>query len=477
MRFVVSILFFLICTLAQGQTTGIEFHSTDSLLEKAFINARQMALYYKGNPADPVGHWYEAALPSRNAFCARDVSHQCIAAEILGMDKENKNMFFRFVSNISEGKDWCTFWEINNQGNPAPADYRNDTAFWYNLNANFDLIYASWRLYLWTGDSSYISGNAYINFQEKSLSEFIEKWKLNADSLLTRQPYPNAPVPFNIQDDFHRCRGLPSYNEGVADMKMGVDLVAALYQGFESASAIAAHSGNIKAAEGYAQKAEGYRQHLESDWWDDSSSLFHSHITNKGKFGKGEGEIFLLWFNFLKDSSRIRNNIQQLLSSDLNVETASYLPRLLYKYGYAQKGYDYILHLSDPATKRREYPEVSFGVIDGIVQGLMGIEADARYNFISTIYRATGDDISTIHRLPVLGNSLTISHRQNSSSLKNEGRQSIRWRAAFNGTHRYVKVNGQKIKTTQQPEKMGNIISFIELDVPAGKKLVAQLMD
>ncbi|WP_315823945.1 hypothetical protein [Paraflavitalea speifideaquila] len=45
---------------------------------------------------------------------------------------------------------------MNYLGNPAPEDYRNDTAFWYNLNANFDIIYACWRLYLWTGDTAYI---------------------------------------------------------------------------------------------------------------------------------------------------------------------------------------------------------------------------------------------------------------------------------------------------------------------------------
>jgi len=31
-----------------------------------------------------VGYWYEAALPGREAFCMRDVSHQSIGAETLG---------------------------------------------------------------------------------------------------------------------------------------------------------------------------------------------------------------------------------------------------------------------------------------------------------------------------------------------------------------------------------------------------------
>ncbi|MFA6126609.1 MAG: hypothetical protein WC699_04845 [Bacteroidales bacterium] len=33
---------------------------------------------------DPVGPWYEAAEPGREAFCMRDVSHQSMGAHALG---------------------------------------------------------------------------------------------------------------------------------------------------------------------------------------------------------------------------------------------------------------------------------------------------------------------------------------------------------------------------------------------------------
>lgn len=197
---------------AQG---GVTFKSTDAALQTAFIRAKEMALSYKGKATDPVGPWYESALPPRSAFCMRDVAHQSIGGEILGLAKENKNMFRLFVNNISESKDWCSYWEINHLGKPAVEDYRNDTAFWYNLNANFDILNASWKLYLWTGDLEYINGAGFKNFHEKSVTEYINRWVLQADSLLKRPTHPNAPVPFNDQDAFHRCRGLPSYSEGV----------------------------------------------------------------------------------------------------------------------------------------------------------------------------------------------------------------------------------------------------------------------
>lgn len=46
---------------------------------------------------------YEAALPGREAFCIRDVSHQCLGAEILGQGKQNLNMLRKFVGNMFPG--------------------------------------------------------------------------------------------------------------------------------------------------------------------------------------------------------------------------------------------------------------------------------------------------------------------------------------------------------------------------------------
>ena len=50
-------------------------------------------------------------------------------------------MFLKFAQNISESKDYCSYWEINKFDEPAPVDFRNDKDFWYNLPANFDVIY------------------------------------------------------------------------------------------------------------------------------------------------------------------------------------------------------------------------------------------------------------------------------------------------------------------------------------------------
>jgi len=62
----------------------LELRSSDQELVQAFDWAKKQALSYVFD-GDPVGPWYEAALPGRRAFCMRDVSHQAAGAQALGL--------------------------------------------------------------------------------------------------------------------------------------------------------------------------------------------------------------------------------------------------------------------------------------------------------------------------------------------------------------------------------------------------------
>ncbi|RYJ37487.1 hypothetical protein NU08_3479 [Flavobacterium anhuiense] len=452
----------------------ITFRSTDPALQLAFERAKSMALSYKGDSNDPVGPWYEAALPSRSAFCMRDVSHQSIGAEILGLGKENKNMLSLFAKNISESKDWCSYWEINKYGKPAPEDYRNDKEFWYNLNSNFDVIFACWRLYLWTGDEDYIKNPEFENFFEKSSTAYIERWILEADSLLTRPEFVNTPTPFNSKDDFHKCRGLASYSEGIPGLKMGVDLVAAIYRGLLTYSSILKEKGEFEKAALFEKKAAKYQEQIEQIWWDKNASAYNVIYTADGKFSKDFGELFLLWFDALTDANRIEKTIKHILSEKSNVENASYLPFLLYKYGYEDKAYEYILHLTDPETKRREYPEVSFGVIEGIIHGCMGIEPDASKKTITTTHRGKKESISEVDNLPVLQTTLAVKHeKQTTTTLHNKGEKFIEWKAMFTGNYNSIFINDKKAAVNHEKDNKGNLYTVITIRVNPGQKITA----
>ncbi|MEO5889616.1 MAG: hypothetical protein ABIQ31_05150 [Ferruginibacter sp.] len=472
---VILFLFGFSVSFAQRES-GTGFTSSDKELELAFNWARSTALHYQGSAADPVGPWYESALPSRFAFCMRDLSHQCIGGEILGLSPENHNMLTLFARNISDSKDWCSYWEINKWSRPAPEDYLNDKEFWYNLPANFDILYATWRMYLWTGDKSYIDNPAFTNFQEKTVTDYIERWVLDADSLLTRPAHPNAPVPFNEENSFHRCRGLPSYSEGVPDLKTGADLVAALYQGMLTYSAILTERGLKEEAVKYAQKAEIYRQKLENEWWDQGQGRYHSYYSNDNNFGQDEGATFLLWFDALKDSVRINKTLTHLASQEWNVENTSYLPFLFYKHGYWDQARKYILYLADPSTARREYPEVSFGVIEGIVQGLMGITPDVRTRTISTLFKTTGQGNAVISRLSIIRTMIDLAHINNHRSMiTNTGKESFKWKAMFKGKYRKAYANGVLVPLKNEKDIDGKIIFYTEINVKPGNKITVNV--
>jgi len=152
---VILILLFLCANIFSQNDDKVSFISSNIELNKSFNRAKQKALSFAHDDSDAVGKWYEAALPSREAFCMRDVSHMAIGAEILGLSEHNLNMFLKFAQNISKEKDYCSYWEINRYNKPAPVDYENDKDFWYNLPANFDVIFNAGRLFQWTGKREY----------------------------------------------------------------------------------------------------------------------------------------------------------------------------------------------------------------------------------------------------------------------------------------------------------------------------------
>ena len=457
---------------ASAQVAKVSFVSSDKDMERAFNWAKEMALHYKGDHTKPVGYWYEAALPSRYAFCMRDVSHQSIGAEILGLGKENLNMFSLFAKNISASKDWCSYWEINKWGKPAPEDYRNDKEFWYNLPANFDVLFATWRLYQWTGNKYYINDPVFTNFQKKTVKEYIDTWALSADYLLKRPSHLHTPVPYNANDYFQSCRGLPSYSEGVPNIKTGVDLVAALYRGLQTYSDILAAKGLYSEAKLYSSKAELYRLRLEADWWNKQEGHYYTYYTGDGRFmSDGPGPL-LLWFDALKDTTRLRMNMAQIAATKTNIENISYLPYLFYKNGDWEQARKYILYLSSPATPRSEYPEVSYGVIEGIVQGLMGVTPDAHAGTVSTIFRMNSGGDANVSNLPVLQTIISLSHHNDhQSAITNLGNRSFKWKAIFHGNYRYAMVNGVLLSTKKETDEQGKITSYMQVTVKPGKRV------
>ena len=223
----------------RGAHSDLDFASSDARLVDSFRWAKQQALSYVSDN-DPVGPWYEAALPGRHAFCMRDTAHQADGAQALGLARYNHNMLQRFAENIAASRDWCSYWEIDRLNRPAPVDYKSDAEFWYNLPANFDILDTCYRMFLWTGDRSYIKDPVFLNFYDRTITDYTIRWDLTPDRIMKRRSEIPTPPFF---------RGDPTYEESSRDNLVGIDLLATQYAAYRAYAAIEAIRGSKQAAQ------------------------------------------------------------------------------------------------------------------------------------------------------------------------------------------------------------------------------------
>lgn len=463
----------------QAQT--VVFRSNNIVLEQAFAWARYRALSYAHYGADPVGNWYEAALPNREAFCMRDVSHQAIGAEILGLSKHNENMFRKFAANISPEKDYCSFWEINRYNKPAPVDYENDKDFWYNLPANFDVVHNAWRLYKWTGNKAYLDDPAMKKFYTLSMNEYVDHWDIGGKEAPTR----NRSLHAAQAKRFKSHRGIPTYNEGGrGETLLGIDLTAALIAAYSSYAAMLEEQGERKQAEMMREKEEVERKFLEEFWWDSQKGEYRSIQYADQSFDHfmvGDNQAYLhyvLYFDALQDQDRTNKIVGMYRDhyKSLIVELKSYLPQIFYEQGLPGVANSMIVELCSPSNKRRDYPENSFTVIEHVTRGYMGIEPDASTKSISTLSRLeTTSDWAELSRVPVLGQRVTVRHNgQVSSSLQNLGDVPVLWQACFYGAYPTIQVNG-KSRKSKQVKRNGQDVSLVEIMVAPGSTAGASI--
>jgi hypothetical protein len=466
-----------ICVANPRAQSQVTFESNNTKLNSAFDWAKNKALSFAHDGSDPVGYWYEAALPNREAFCMRDVSHQTIGASILGLNKHNLNMFKKFASNISVEKDYCSYWEINRYDKPAPVDYETDKDFWYNLPANFDVVYNAWRLYQWTGDKTYLNDPVFKNFYALSMKEYVEHWELGYDKILQR----NRSIHNSGSKRFTNQRGIPTYNEGGREeTKLAIDLTASLVAAYKAYSKILALNGNTAEAKTYLSKAKREQQFLNEYWWDKNKKQYKSvQYVDKSfdYFMIGDDQAFLhyiLYFDAIEDQARIANLAKQYKENyeKLIIEIKSYLPIIFYENGYSNLATNIIIDLCAPENKRRDYPENSFTVIEHITRGLMGVQADAVNNTVTTLPRLeTENDWAEINELPLFSNTIAVKHNGSFTTiLKNISGPGLKWKACIPGNYKFLFVNASKKKCKIAFEH-GKPFSYVLTDVKQGEEL------
>ncbi len=484
-HFLLAAAVFLACSTASEHGVDhqkkrlVQFSSSLTEVEHAFTWARDKALSFAHDGSDPVGFWYEAALPNREAFCMRDVSHQCIGAEILGLSEHNYNMMQKFAQNISASRDYCSFWEINRYDLPAPVDYRSDQDFWYNLPANFDVIFSLNRLYNWSGNRQYLQGEDFKKFCELSLNEYVDHWDLGHDKVLGRNRLLHMATDDSLKFGSHR--GIPTYNEGGRGMaRLGIDMSASLVAAYRSYAQMLEWQGDSVLAKAYTDRAADEDSFLYDFWWDANRNEFKSIWYQDSTFDYffiGNDQAFLhylFYFEVLQDAQYIRPLVQAYEDNyqELIVELKSYLPIISYEFGDQQLANKMIVELCSEDNHRRDYPENSFTVVEHITRGLMGLAADAADTLLSTISRLPQDtDWAAMTDLCVLGGQLDLRHEgQHRTVLTNKGIAAIAWQPQFQGEHDFLYIDGEKVDAVVTDSYRGKM-SHVLVPVEPGKSL------
>jgi hypothetical protein len=467
---------------ARGQftaTSQLQFSSSDQQLVNAFDWARKQALAYVFE-GDPVGQWYEAALPGREAFCMRDVSHQTMGAQALGLAAYTYNMLHHFAADISSSRDWCSYWEIDRENQPAPVDYESNAAFWYNLPANFDVLDASYRMYLWTGDKRYIYDPIFDDFYDRTMNDYVKRWSLAPNEIMNRQRWllPFTPEEIREQNgESHFRRGIPGYNESEHGYVAGIDLLAVEYAAERDYAAIERLRGDDAESKDAADEAAAIKTLVNTRWWNANTNSFYSTLNAQHQLN-GRDSTDVLYWGVADEGQHTQAAIKELLAeaqhrSPCAVEGESHYAEILYRYGATAKGYSMILDLASQGHCRQEYPEVSYSEIGAITTGVMGVSIVPGLE--TTVETLPGLTPKTawveMRNLPVGRNLVAIRHEGISKSeFTNLSGPALLWRAAFPGIHRELIVDG-KPQGAHTQEHSGIAASWVQVPVGAGNTM------
>jgi len=426
----------------------LSFTSSDPILQDGFAWAQAQALSYARHGEDPVGLWYDAALPGRDAFCVRDASHQRAGAAVLGLQAHTYNMFRKLAGSMHEARDFCMFWEIDKRDRPAPVDYTDDRDFWYNLPANFDLMQACRAEALWTGDSRYIEEPCFARLEALSFGEYIARWDRDGDGIPDHRPEDG-------------CRGIASYNEVKKSPRVAGDLLGAMFAAYRAA--------------GLEDKARALQKLYLEDWYDAKRGRFYGAKDKRGRFVEKycrEGNFLPIYFGLLDGTPYLRGALEDVcLHGPANVEAKTYFPQLYYGRGFEEDGLRELRGLCDPRLKRREYPEVSFAAAGALVNQYLGLAVPAP-GLLRTLSGVPEGGLAAAEGVPVLGTEVSLRQEgQRGTTLRLAGERAARWRACFLGEYSELICNGENRPALHAQDAAGRTVSYIELDLPVGEEV------
>jgi hypothetical protein len=376
-------------------------------------------------------------------------------------------MFRKFAENISPSRDWASYWEINRWDRPAPVDYRSDEDFWYNLPANFDVIQAIYKVFEWTGDRSYLEDPVFLEFYQRSLTDYVSAWDPDGDGIMESPPA-------------NGIRGIPTYWEGEGPRaETGADLLAAQYAANRAYARILRLRGEEERGRSFGLTAQGLRDYYNESWWNSETGRFNTAILPGGEWDSSPlplGQLYPLYFGIVQPGPRREKMIEALPDGQM-VELNAYLPEVYYRNGAYHRGLRALLAQLDPQLERREYPEVSFTALGHLVGDLMGVEPRAGEGVLETKSRMTNEvGWAELSDLPVMDTRIYLKHfLRIESRLRNQGAAPLLWRAVFAGDHGHLSVDGVVREARRRVKEGEGRESYVEVPVPPGAEVVVRV--
>lgn len=457
--------------MALHTNSEVTFHASDLKLESGFERLKQQALHWVFE-GYPVGDYYEAALPGRNAFCMRDISHQCTGGEVLGLSSHNKNMFLKFAQSISDDTDWCPHWEIDRWNRPCPVDYTNNQDFWYNLPANFDMLHACWRMYQWTGDQDYLNHPDLDYYYAQSMEAYIQRWDSNGDGL------PDGGR--RLLSGYSDRRGVPGYNESQTfwnTLQTATDMVAAMARAHLSYGKICSLLGRTEQEAIYQKRGLTLLARLNRDFYREDLGFaegldFDGKLLHHGSRYVANGS--LLYWDAVPDQDRREKmlNIYAAGMEDAIIELLSHYPEIQWRYGRDREAMASLWKLLNPNLFRKEYPEASYCTIGAIATGMMGIAPNAAMNTVRTVSGLVDTQWAQLRYVPVLGGKISVYHKaHHASAFTYEGNHPIIWRACFHGDG-MIEIDGATATTMKSVCAFtGRPYIYVDIPVNSGQTI------
>lgn len=489
---------------AQSEEKQVHLESSNTYLEdtfnwaakkqKQFVMTGKTGLINK-DEGNPNGSGTSEYIPSywagyydRTAFYSRDFVHQATGGQIAGLAEENYSMFHTFAQLSTEARKWYTVWAVNFDGTPHTIDYKNDNNFVREVPAQFELVEKAYKQYLWSGDDRYIDDEMF-EFYTKVMTDYVS---------LHDNKIKNGVAEGTGEGIFS---GSCTYNErgGEKPIEAG-DSIGSQYQATLAYAGILSARGDEAGAQEWYKKAEDLKEYFNKNWSQNPAGELANYarvIEANGRkfydFGK-ENSWFMPLKMITEPGERNDRYIQFILenlgngigthpNAPNNLEAYTYIPDMLFLYNQndeAWKWMKYITSIKDTPHERPsqgtngDYPEISFTFVSHTIEGMMGVEPDARVNFIATAPRLPEEVEDVTARYITIGDmDIDLTHEGNQyTTIRNRSEKELTWEARFYGTFAQI-LMGDEVLEAQQKDINGETVSYVTVTVGAGEELSA----